>query len=1110
MDDIIQYIQPQPTTEVEVSVLGIAHEDLAHLKKHFDQKGYRSSTHTALDVNYSLEPGNVYRITLQRDIEGTLEPFRQNMSFKVFQGLLKTGREVIHKVRKHVVDMPSMRLRISEETPVTSASALKELSLTRSENKKVTFRLKTRTSIIVKEAADYAIRVDMTKVSSAASFIKALDGPTTHEVEVELIFNKQLASTPPEALQALMDTAKDVMNIVATKSKQKSKSPKPTPVNVEFVKDPAVENSPDTWMMPNRIGFIQWLYKSFKYDDSASNLFTSQRFARDYLQYESPYRGLLLYHGLGVGKTCASIAAAEGFLRNQQKLIVMLPASLATNYRLEIMKCAKTWNNVNVSSEADYEDLTKEFGVSVATFKKLGSEIWLPRVPANLRTKASRTNVSWNNMSSAEQKAAITFMEAYMDKKMQFISFNGIKERQVDALGTHAFDNAFVVMDEAHNFISRYVNGGKVAKKLYQKMMQAKNLKVVLLSGTPVINHPFELAALINLVRGSMTVYDFPFLKSATIPTLENVATSLDEGGYSSYIDSLHMHMEKGKERLLLTLVPFGFVKTEEGYGIIKKAWPKVEEDMIDDIHSHLMKTLKVGKLMKTHDEYALPTDKDTFREYFLDETDVDNPIVKNSDLFMRRILGTVSYYRTAGEEFFPSTLPRVIRKIPMSPFQFANYIDIRTKERKMEKPSNGVFGSKGTVYRAFSRMTCNFTFPDGIKRPFPKDLRKELQKEISMNEDDQATDGKEEKETMVDAKKLSKTYDEKLQAALNSLKSRSKEFLTESKLRDLYSPKYATILKDMEESPGSCLLYSQFRTVEGLGLYRMVLEAAGYKEIEVERKGREWTIVNKEVLSPTFNNKRFIVFNEDRDKTEVLMKIFNSQWSELPSGLQEELQMMQSPRQRNLYGDVAKVMMISQSGAEGISLRNVRRVFIMEPFWNMVRIDQVIGRAIRTRSHEELPVQDRNVQVFIYMSTFTPEQLKKDFTLQRKDHSLSSDEHIMRIAEHKDAITRNFLDMLKRASVDCLTHASKNKTLTNGMQCFMFPVNAEPHDAAFETTFSQDISKLSQQKRIRKTKIRGKVVTRDGVKYVVLENKPGLYDYAAYKDAGALVPAML
>ena len=56
---------------------------------------------------------------------------------------------------------------------------------------------------------------------------------------------------------------------------------------------------------------------------------------------------------------------------------------------------------------------------------------------------------------------------------------------------------------------------------------------------------------------------------------------------------------------------------------------------------------------------------------------------------------------------------------------------------------------------------------------------------------------------------------------------------------------------------------------------------------------------------------------------------------------------------------------MITASGAEGISLKNVRYVHITEPYWHPVRIEQVIGRARRICSHKNLPEQYRTVEVF-------------------------------------------------------------------------------------------------------------------------------------------------
>jgi SNF2 family DNA or RNA helicase len=83
---------------------------------------------------------------------------------------------------------------------------------------------------------------------------------------------------------------------------------------------------------------------------------------------------------------------------------------------------------------------------------------------------------------------------------------------------------------------------------------------------------------------------------------------------------------------------------------------------------------------------------------------------------------------------------------------------------------------------------------------------------------------------------------------------------------------------------------------------------------------------------------------------------------------------------------------MISPAGAEGINLRNVRQVHIMEPYWNEVRIEQVIGRAIRQCIHKDLPMEERNVDVFRYK-------------MIRKSKKETSDEKLWKIFQEKRII---------------------------------------------------------------------------------------------------------
>ena len=56
-----------------------------------------------------------------------------------------------------------------------------------------------------------------------------------------------------------------------------------------------------------------------------------------------------------------------------------------------------------------------------------------------------------------------------------------------------------------------------------------------------------------------------------------------------------------------------------------------------------------------------------------------------------------------------------------------------------------------------------------------------------------------------------------------------------------------------------------------------------------------------------------------------------------------------------NRYGNNIKVLLSSSAGAEGLDLKNIRQIHIMEPWWNEIRIEQVIGRGIRRNSHIDL-----------------------------------------------------------------------------------------------------------------------------------------------------------
>ena len=117
---------------------------------------------------------------------------------------------------------------------------------------------------------------------------------------------------------------------------------------------PSINIRASTYFMNNReifINFINSLFEPYREDilndktiiscekkERSFSLLTHQKIVRDYINNYTPYRGILLYHGLGSGKTCSSIAIAEG-LKTEKKIIVMTPASLKVNYIEELKKC---------------------------------------------------------------------------------------------------------------------------------------------------------------------------------------------------------------------------------------------------------------------------------------------------------------------------------------------------------------------------------------------------------------------------------------------------------------------------------------------------------------------------------------------------------------------------------------------------------------------------------------------------------------------------------------------------------------------------------------------------------------------------------------------------
>jgi len=1053
---------------------------------------------TTLDIIFENKKTN-YRITIDED-----QISKYSTTNKITKEMIKEFlvKQKINDYKPLQIKSYNLKLNLKEERQVEDEDLIKSLLSILSRSLKG-YRHKKRISFISKN-----YRVDLTIVrnynnanpklfiSNKTFSIKDILKEEKYEIEIEVIKNDKITALEFSKIGVKIY---EIIN-------EEDKEDRPV------IKEDEAETNM-SWMLPNRIGYGEKIFKNFPPEnyqqkkemececkegvcdiaDKSISLFPQQRLIKDYIQVDSPYRGAFLYHELGSGKSGASIAAAEGYI-NKKSMFVLSPASLAVNYENEILKISsiglnlkKDWFLVKVSktNQEAMKILLEKYAIDKSIIKKDGL-VWIPLYDDDIPNATIM-----KDKPIAEDKPEINQMISHIIRnRYTFISYNGLTANLIKSLGTSPFDNSFVIIDEVHNFASRIVNGSKLARDIYIRLMNAKDCRIILLSGTPIINNPYEISTIVNLIRGYMNIYEISFTKM----TEEMFVKQLEKDGLIDIIDEFGIDQEKSK--ILLSLLPRGYKRDKTTNYINKKVWGFDEESAITQI----TKSLKVNPKTITNIYSALPNTREEFNDTFMDYTDEENPKTKNEDLFMRRVLGTLSYYSISGSELFPKRLEDVTRYLYMTDTQFKKYTDVRAIERKMDnaqKGKGGVFDDKSSVYRAFSRMVCNFAFPEDIERVYPNDVKRAIKKEI--DEDENSNNSVDSDIIIKEEPKAFEVYETKLKLAIQKLLDN--RYLTYENTKKEFSPKFSAILDDMNITEGSCLVYSQFRSVEGLGLFTEFLNMNGFKQVDLKKVDGEYYLKDDDIFDEIYDNKRYVIFDQDRVKTKLLMNLFNGDFKNLPNEVIKAL----PADYDQLHGKLVKLFCITASGAEGISLKNVRAVMIMEPYWNNIRVDQVIGRAIRSCSHETLLKKDRNVIVYRYIMRFTKTQLEKDYSIQTLDKGITTDEHILLMANKKMAIVNQFLKMLKASSFDCIINSYQNKPLENGYKCYSWALGVNKNDLSFTSNIKDDFKIMKHRKYQLARRNKGRVISRKGLKYVEMNGK--IYNYYSYINAGILIP---
>lgn len=947
-------------------------------------------------------------------------------------------------------------------------------------------------------------------------------------------------------------------------------------------KEPHVKFRLSSYYMNNRkifVNFINSFFQQYKNEleeaekgitcdslrsSESFSLLTHQKLVRDYMNLYTPYRGLLLYHGLGAGKTASSIAIAEG-MKSKRRVIVMTPKSLRDNYVEELKKAG------------DFMYKKKQYWEWVhdaSAFETLSAVLQLPIEYIERNQGAWLMDVSKpvNTLSTTDMKSLDDQLNEMIFNKYKFIAYNGLREQRLkemtDNYEKNPFDNAVVIIDEAHNFISRIVNkiqkerpiavndrGEKeklhkaMSLKLYEFLMSARNARIVLLTGTPIINYPNEIGILFNILRGYIKTWEIPVV----VKTTKKVSTETLQSALAGEKILDYLEYSPAAKKVLITRNPFGFKnKTKERTGYhgvtnqIRDAAGDAEFDttQVSDIafEKKVMELLeKEGleinqRLIRIHNYKALPDVLDKFVARFIDP---NTQHLKDAGLFKKRIIGLTSYYRSPQEGLMPryEKTPEYyhVVKIPMSNYQFNLYEASRVAERKQEKSSktkkgtfdkDGVYKEPSSTYRIFSRLFCNFVMPPDPGRPMPQDTKKVIlgqgegdeksekaQEELIAKAKDKVRDAdlSDEREGEIEGDEAitavaDKTYTERIQNAIAVIRANAATYLSKQGL-ERYSPKFLHVLENIQdpEYVGLHLVYSQFRTLEGLQLLTMVLEANGFARFRLKKTsngGWDIDIPENDQGKPTF---ALYTGTESDEEKKLILKIYNGFWDDIPTNIAGKLRAVAN---NNNLGEIIKVFMITSSGSEGLNLRNTRYVHVVEPYWHPVRTEQVIGRARRICSHKDLELTLQTVEVFVYLMTFTEQQIEGEdaralrlYDTGKHDPNipLTSDEYLYEVSSIKEEISNQLTIAIKEAAIDCQVFSAKNAK--EGLDCLSF---GDPSSTSF--AYNPDIDKDEDDtiSSINTEKITWKAepVTIYGIKYAARKMKEReyyIYDLQSY-----------
>jgi superfamily II DNA or RNA helicase len=525
-------------------------------------------------------------------------------------------------------------------------------------------------------------------------------------------------------------------------------------------------------------------------------------------------------------------------------------------------------------------------------------------------------------------------------------------------------------------------------------------------------------------------------------------------------------------------------------------------------------KPFEIGLLFNLLRPNIFPKSEILFEQYFVDKSSIPTINPKTKNMFQRRIMGLVSYYIGATPDLYASKSVNFV-DVPMSEYQTDIYNIFEEIEKKISSKKKKASSSNKETYNTYTRQASNFVFPtieniSGDKRPRPYQYKigeKEYELLLKTKNIDKI------KKTMSSQSqayfKALETFRETFDNYLNKIYVNEKDLKTNIlndienfKKYDNYdnwynkeknkselinkmmicSNKFVNIIFNVFKSKGPVLIYSNFVLIEGIDILKIYLKYFGFN---------------------SFNNpnaKDYFKYAEFHNNISKEVR-------------KQSIKVETDPD--NKYGKNIKIMLFSPAGAEGISLSNIRQMHITEPYFNEVRIIQMLGRGIRQCSHKDLPMEERHVEIYRYRSIKhnieTKETIegsivtKEKIVIEDKSKLNTIDTKIENLARSKQNLIESFLDTVKEAAIDCELNKNHNM-MGSKYRCFkfneisLFDKNIGP---AYKEDIMEDMKFDNGSNSTKSITIRVKAIKIRGV--IKIGNKEDISNYWYCPETGTI-----